>query len=773
MGSGPCIPDAVRRVCAIAVAVLCLLPSTAAAAGPGKGDGALSPLLSELATPGVRSKPPARQAALLGIAPEGPGSLIRDGGRVLVRVRFDHGALASGEEVRAAGGRVVGASRRYQSATVAVGPADLRALADVGTVAAVSPIRAPMLFAADCEGGSQVSEGVAQINAKTAREEFGLSGSGVTVGVLSDSYDRDTEAVTDAEADVETADLPGPGNECVGQTTPIDVIEDLGKAGSDEGRAMLQIVHDMAPGADLSFATAFEGEEQFAKNIEELADAGAEVIVDDVAYFEEPFFQDGPVANAIAAVTAEDVTYLSAAGNDNNFDGEGNEISSWEAPAFRDSGACPPEVKALSSFNFNPFHCMDFNPDAATDRTFGIKVEAGETLTIDLQWAEPWAGVDSDLDAFLLDAEGKLIATDAGDNLNTQLPVEILQWENQSESTETVQLVINRFSGPGARLKFIFLQNGGGVSGVEYPRSGAGDVVGPAIYGHAGAESAIAVAAIPFNNANKPEPYSSRGPVTHYFEPFKGPVAADPLPMAEVISKPDVAATDCGRTTFFAFLATGVWRFCGTSAAAPHAAGAVTLMREAAPLASADLLREALVGTGASVGAFGSCAVGGGLVAAVAAVEAAREEITPSEPGTCGAPNSSGEVFIAPGDWGLEDPPLPPPDPPVDPLPPTRTDPPVSPAPPPAPPVTRFVRSPAKVVRTAGTGARVAFRFAADQAGTTFLCKVDRAPYRSCPSRFVRRYPLGRHVLRVKASSAGGLLDPTPVTFSFRVVSSG
>ena len=124
------------------------------------------------------------------------------------------------------------------------------------------------------------------------------------------------------------------------------MLEDL-SGGADEGRAMAQIVHDVAPHATLAFATAFKGEAAFAANIERLArpvaegGAGADVIVDDVGYFEEPFFQDGPVAAAIGKVTEEGVTYLSAAGNDNLFDGEGHEIASWEAPEFRDAGELP------------------------------------------------------------------------------------------------------------------------------------------------------------------------------------------------------------------------------------------------------------------------------------------------------------------------------------------------------------------------------------------------------------------------------------------------
>src|SRR5207248_9944484 len=85
--------------------------------------------------------------------------------------------------------------------------------------------------------------------------------------------------------------------------------------GSDEGRAMLQIVHDIAPGANLAFYTAFNSEADFAAGILALAAAGCKVICDDVSYFDEPFFQNGTVAQAIETVEAQGVVYLTAAGN--------------------------------------------------------------------------------------------------------------------------------------------------------------------------------------------------------------------------------------------------------------------------------------------------------------------------------------------------------------------------------------------------------------------------------------------------------------------------
>jgi subtilisin family serine protease len=732
----------------------------------------LSPDLARLAKPVLRSKSPARQAAALGLPRSGPGSLVREGRRVFVKVRFQRGALAGLADLRSAGARIVSASRRDQTVTVAAPPASLPDLTAVPGVRSVWPSRAPILYGASasalgegsCEGGAAISEGLGQLGVDKAREAFGLRGKGVTVGVLSDSFDVAEEAAdgsgpvaTHAHEDILSGDLPGPAGTCSGQQVPVDVLaEGPAGLGEDEGRAMLQIVHDLAPHASLAFATAFESEESFAHNIEALArpsgegGAGAQVVVDDVAYFEEPFFQDGPVAAAVNKVTAKGVTYLTSAGNDNLFQGgaesvEGEPgIASWEAPAFRDSGGCPTAVVELSEefeeefgpvFGLNPSHCMDFDPGAAADDTFGITVKPGALLTVDLQWAEPWNGVTSDLDAFLVNAGGKAIAASFESNAGktgTQRPFELVQWKNKAATAQTVDLAINRYSGGEPRLKLALLENGFGVSATEYPGSSGEDVVGPTVFGHAGAD-----------DSSRPEEFSSRGPVAHYFEPVEGLGPAAPLGSPETIAKPDLSATDCGATTFFAQIFSGAWRFCGTSAAAPHAAAVAALLRQGDPTASPQQVREALAESADPVSTFGPDAVGAGLVDALGAVE----ELPPAGP--------------------VEDPPS-------TVVPPLETEGPIVASETEVPhvkrPATFIFRRPPPLVRTRHRRARVVFRFGSDQAAATFLCKLDAGPFRGCRSPFVRMLRAGRHTVRVKAQAPSGLLDLTPAVYRFRIV---
>ncbi len=751
-----------------------LAPSVLAMSTPTK----LSPRLDELATPALRSAPPADQAEELGLARSGPASLQRAGTAVVVDVRFERGAIARLGALEDAGARVLAPSRTYQTISAAIEPARLRALAAVPGVVSVSESLTPMVNSAatavggagTCEGGEVISEGVEQLRVDEARQQFGLRGKGMTVGVLSDSFDAATAPLaTDAQRDTEGNDLPGPAGSCSGQQLATNVLSDFA-GGSDEGRAMAQIVHDLAPHAALAFATAFDLELSFAQNIEQLAlpvasgGAGADVITDDVSYFEEPFFQDGPVAVAINKVTAAGVTYLTSAGNGNVVEsGTGNEIGSWEAPEFRDT-SCPPAVVTFTGGMAS--NCMDFDPGVGDDPTFGITVKPSSGFILDLQWAEPWFGVESDLDVYLLNAADKVVAEVDGDDIAAGRPVELMLWDNGAATAE-VRLVISRCTGvcnPAAnsaakpRLKFIPIRRGAGIASIEYPEPSGGDVVGPTVYGHAGASSAISLGAVPYNASSAIEPYSSRGPATHYFEPVTGATPAPPLGAPQTIAKPDLAATDCGATTFFAQFFNGAWRFCGTSAAAPHAAAVAALMSQGAPAASVAEVRASLIAAAAPVGAFGPEAAGAGLVDALGALEDVGALATEDDPpSTAVSPVAPAPTPVAPA--------------PIPVAPVAATPNPFEAVPPPpiGAPATFFTRKPSKVVRTASRRARVVFRFGSDQSGVSFLCKVDRARLRPCGKRLARRLPAGRHAVRVKARNAEGTVDRTPAVYRFRV----
>lgn len=158
--------------------------------------------------------------------------------------------------------------------------------------------------------GAATTQGDVAMESNLARSALGYDGAGVTVGVISDSYNN----LGGAAKDVSTGDLPGVGNPD-GFTTPVKVIEDLPSGGADEGRAILQIVHDVAPGAKLAFATGSLGQADYANNMEKMASEGDKVILDDLGYSDEPFFQNGVIAQAVEKVAGEGVAYFSSAGN--------------------------------------------------------------------------------------------------------------------------------------------------------------------------------------------------------------------------------------------------------------------------------------------------------------------------------------------------------------------------------------------------------------------------------------------------------------------------
>ena len=222
------------------------------------------------------------------------------------------------------------------------------------------------------------------------------------------------------------------------------------------------------------------------------------------------------------------------------------------------------------------------------------------------------------------------------------------------------------------------------------------------------------------------------------------------LTTPEVVEKPDVVATDCGANTFFGQYYLGFWRFCGTSAAAPHAAAVIALMHQANPAKTPAQLKSALTGTAKPVTGYGTSVVGNGLVRARQAVEA----LTPLAP--ISDPPST---VIAPA----------PPAPPTPEVPivnpttnPGATG--VGPA-----PATTIKKHPPKLVKSRVGCTKLRFKFATDQKGASFECSVDKSGWSKCGSNYKAYFLLGSHELNVRARGSDGEVDPTPAVFKFTI----
>jgi hypothetical protein len=467
--------------------------------------------------------------------------------------------------------------------------------------------------------GAVTSQGDTALHSALARGVHGVDGSGVTVGVMSDSYNT----LGGAAADITSGDLPAGG---------VTVINgESGACGTlvfciDEGRAMLQIVHDLAPGADLLFHTALQSTADFANGIMALVAAGADVIVDDLMYLNEPVFQDGIVAQAVDAAATAGVAYYSAAGNQGRNSYEAAFVDSGEIfciELFEPIGDCHPLFERVGRLH-------DFNLGPGEDLYQSITIPIDATLSIVMQWDEAFGSAQVDHDVFLLDETGTTIllleATHtANDNVTTGEPWEVVQFTNSDfwgYGTSFTLIItyddVDSVNPPADLVKVVYL--GDGVTVNEFhTHSGT-------LTGHANAAGATAVGAAffldtPEYGVDPPllEPYSAAGGVPILFD-----TTGAPLPVPEVRQKPGITAVDGVNTTFFfsdSYGNDGIDDFFGTSAAAPHAAGVAALMLEALPTATPGQINAALEATAIDMSTIGFDQDSGyGLIQADAAV---------------------------------------------------------------------------------------------------------------------------------------------------------
>ncbi|MDD1712485.1 MAG: S8 family serine peptidase [Methanoregulaceae archaeon] len=406
------------------------------------------------------------------------------------------------------------------------------------------------------------------------RSLAGLNGTGVRVGIISDGVDY----LADAQS---TGDLP----------PDVHVLRNA--AGGNEGTEMLQIVHDMAPGAELYFHDYGDTHIQFNQAIDALVAVNCTVICDDVSWFDEPYFSDGIIASHVADLVAGGkAVYISSAGNyaESHYQG-----------VFSDDG--------------EGFH--DFSGGVSDDRKYLYVTSPPEgSVRIDLQWDDPWGGSANDYDLFLFDTSD--YSENIGESVDTQggsgIPAEGITYTNYGSRTVYAEIDVVKNEGAAARTLEVFILPDGPALVQPYNL-----VPSDSVFGHPAVPGVIAVAAVSKSapGAYVIEDFSSQGPVTIRY------------PEAQVREKPDISGLD--RVTVIG--QGGIPdTFYGTSASAPHIAGVAACVWSGYPDVAAGEIRESLFSSATDLGNAGVDHIFGyGLANATAMARVLEESLGPDE----------------------------------------------------------------------------------------------------------------------------------------------
>lgn len=411
--------------------------------------------------------------------------------------------------------------------------------------------------------GTTVSEAVVAHGADIV-QNAGITGAGVKLCVMSDGIK--TLAARQAAGELPAVQV------LTGQSGPPT---------GDEGTAMLELVADMAPGATLGFATAYNTKQQFAQNILDLRNVMAcDIIVDDVSYFSEGAFQEDVVANAVTTVVNSGAMYFSSAANSGHL--SGGQSGTWEGD-FVDGGLATGIL--VGQGKLHSFGGALFNTLTAS------------TTSISLKWSDPIGSATNDYDLYVLNSAGTAIIGVSNNIQNgTQDPFEFATCISGCTSgafPSGAKIYIAQYSGAGRALR------------LDTNRGRLSIGTNGSTYGHNGGINTISVGAISnnflpvsgrkFAATDTTAAYSSDGPRKLFL---------DPVPAITYITtgcttygcaggggtllpKVDIAAADCDSNTTPGFTP----YFCGTSAAAPQAAAIAALIKSSSlGLSNANIL---------------------------------------------------------------------------------------------------------------------------------------------------------------------------------------
>ncbi|MBK8700510.1 MAG: S8 family serine peptidase [Saprospiraceae bacterium] len=405
------------------------------------------------------------------------------------------------------------------------------------------------------------TQGDAALKTNKIRSDYGFTGKGVRIGVISDGVGPllhpangdlgpAADDVPQIVSDITLLDEPG-------AQLFIQNNDDIGNRA--EGIAMIEIIRDIAPDADIVFANAFDitGNYLF-QAIDALKNAGCQIIVDDVGQFAIPFFQSNvdehiPIKNTIDEFTNSGGIYLSAVGN------------------FRDK-----VIQQVYNPGIENKHLFN---SGTNDNQVEIKIPAGKRLIVRLQWSNAWNDVYDDFDLKLLDEAGITIAADVDVDNNGGIPYAGINFTNElmQEKSVFLEIACKNVTIVPIVLKLFILGEGKDWAAEDDKHLFEinGTVICQQMY-----ENVITIGTSKYNNLNTITDYSSTGPVRTYSPVFNATLNKNILELTQILFKPDFTSVDGVEVSGFNGFPVN---FIGTSAAAPHFAALLALLKEARP----------------------------------------------------------------------------------------------------------------------------------------------------------------------------------------------
>jgi hypothetical protein len=421
--------------------------------------------------------------------------------------------------------------------------------------------------ATDYQGASFTSADTV-LKVDKLRERFGLTGAGQKIGVISNG----AVAIADAIA---AKDLPSVVNVAPGFNLQ-----------GNEGIAMLEIVHDLAPAAELYFGgvsgQASGGVAAHIAIAEWMIAQGVTVIVDDMGYFGEPFFQDGFLGATYAGLMNANpgVVFVSSAGNDalvhhqDTFSG---------APLILQPSAATDPVTGVPLFPGATVSAHRFqDPALGAVPLVPINIPAGQTVTY-LQWSDPIGApvAGNAIVPYLVNPATMQILA-----VGTPVPgrAEVRFVFNAAAAMQVGLVIVNSGGAiaPGVQFE-MFLPNAWRPGGGVHVLNGTGFNVakpGDAVFSQPGIDNVIATAAVRNGALTQPASYTSDGPTT--VRNGSGFTTR---------SSVDIAGVDGIRVGGYGGFSTP---FSGTSSTSPQIGAIVALLRELKPTATRAELIQAI-----------------------------------------------------------------------------------------------------------------------------------------------------------------------------------